>query len=386
MEGNGGKGGDPATLGDVLYAGNGGTLIPENDWGRLIQSVAAGDRLALHELFDRTYRLVFTLIVRLTQSREIAEELTLDVFHDVWRDASKYDAAEGTVLGWIMNQARSRAMGRLRFTIDADEISEFLEKGRTLRSVLSMLSPEERDAIESAYFSGSTYAEVAAQFEQPLGTITTRIHSGLGKLRQALVDTGILDSASEKVPRDCSDRVTAYVLHALPASEATEAEAHIFACSDCQQELKVLRPVVNSFVCWPIDVLRTSASLRTRLAWRIAAETGSKSVIPETPPWLEPKWEAVAPGISCKLLATDTDNDRVSMLVRLTPGGSYPSHVHAGLEELHLLHGALWIDDRELHPGDYNRAEPGTSDKRVWSETGCTCVLITSTRDALVLD
>jgi anti-sigma factor ChrR (cupin superfamily) len=71
------------------------------------------------------------------------------------------------------------------------------------------------------------------------------------------------------------------------------------------------------------------------------------------------------------------------MLVRLTPGGDYPPHSHAGMEELHLLHGELWIDDRKLVPGDYNRALPGTADRRVWSETGCTCVLITSTQDEL---
>jgi hypothetical protein len=54
------------------------------------------------------------------------------------------------------------------------------------------------------------------------------------------------------------------------------------------------------------------------------------------------------------------------------------------VEELYLLDGELWIDHRKLYPGDYNRAEPGTSDMRVWSETGCTCVLITSTKDALL--
>jgi anti-sigma factor ChrR (cupin superfamily) len=71
------------------------------------------------------------------------------------------------------------------------------------------------------------------------------------------------------------------------------------------------------------------------------------------------------------------------MLVRLVPGGEYPPHMHAGVEELHLLDGELWIDERKLYPGDYNRAEPGTGDKRVWSETGCTCVLITSAKDIL---
>jgi anti-sigma factor ChrR (cupin superfamily) len=75
--------------------------------------------------------------------------------------------------------------------------------------------------------------------------------------------------------------------------------------------------------------------------------------------------------------------DRVSMLVRLTPGTEYPPHRHAGTEELHLLEGELWIDDRKLFPGDYNRAIAGTADKRVWSETGCTCLLITSPSDLL---
>ena len=82
-------------------------------------------------------------------------------------------------------------------------------------------------------------------------------------------------------------------------------------------------------------------------------------------------------------MATDTERHRVSMLVRLLPGVDYPPHTHAGLEELFLLDGELWIDDRKLYAGDYNRAEAGSSDKRVWSETGCTCVLITSTQDVL---
>jgi two-component system, chemotaxis family, CheB/CheR fusion protein len=64
-------------------------------------------------------------------------------------------------------------------------------------------------------------------------------------------------------------------------------------------------------------------------------------------------------------------------------GASYPAHTHAGIEELHLLDGRLWIDERELFPGDYNYGPPGAGDDRVWSETGCTCVLITSTKDVL---
>jgi anti-sigma factor ChrR (cupin superfamily) len=131
------------------------------------------------------------------------------------------------------------------------------------------------------------------------------------------------------------------------------------------------------------SLLRPRASLLERLARRIAAETGSEAVLPGAPQWQEPAWEDVAPGISCQLLANDEERHIVSMLVRLAPGAEYPPHQHAGLEELHLLEGELWIDERKLYPGDYNRAEHPTGDKRVWSETGCMCVLVTSTKDIL---
>ena len=104
----------PPTLGDVLYAKSKAS-VPEQDWATLVQSIAAGDQLALHGLYERAHRPVFTLMMRITANRETAEELTIDVFHDVWRRPSRYDAANGTVLGWIMNQARSRAIDRLRF-------------------------------------------------------------------------------------------------------------------------------------------------------------------------------------------------------------------------------------------------------------------------------
>src|ERR1051326_8111173 len=175
----------------------------------------------------------------------------------------------------------------------------------------------------------------------------------------------------------------AYALQALQASERAAAESRIAACPDCRRELESLRPVLDRFVSWPTDVLRPSASLQARLAQRIAQETGREPVLPPARQWSEPAWEQVAPGIECKLLATDTERHRISMLVRLAPGASYPAHTHAGVEELHLLDGELWIDDRKLFPGDYNYGAPGAGDERVWSETGCTCVLITSTKDTL---
>jgi anti-sigma factor ChrR (cupin superfamily) len=180
-----------------------------------------------------------------------------------------------------------------------------------------------------------------------------------------------------------SELVCAYALQVLPASEVAAAETHIASCPDCQRELESLRPVVNRFVSWPTDVLRPTTSLQARLASRIAEETGKEPVLPPAQRWSEPGWEPVAPGIECKLLATDTERHRVSMLVRLAPGASYPAHTHAGVEELHLLDGELWIDARKLLPGDYNYGAPGADDERVWSETGCTCVLVTSTKDTL---
>ena len=243
-----------ATLGDVLHAGLSSAPAPEQEWLGLVRAIATGDQLALHALYERSHRPVFTSIMRITASRQIAKEVTLEVFHEVWRRAYRYDPCDGTVLGWLMNHARSRALAKLR--------------------------RDQRNEDGAAEFAGG-----------------------------------------------------------------------------CQE-------------------------IEERLAQRIALDSGEPPAVPGRH-WSEPHWEDVAPGISCKVLAFDTDKDVVSMLVRLAPGGEYPPHTHAGIEELHLLAGELWIDDRKLYPGDYNRAEPGTGDRRVWSETGCTCVLVTSTKDVL---
>ena len=172
-------------------------------------------------------------------------------------------------------------------------------------------------------------------------------------------------------------------MQALPGDEAAALEAHLATCAECRQELDDMRAVAGSFAFSRADVLRPPVPLADRLARRIAADTGSAPVVPPRSQWREPEWEQVAPGIFCKLMATDTERHRISMLVRLLPGIEYPPHTHAGLEELFLLEGELWIDDRKLFPGDYSRAEAPTGDKRVWSETGCTCVLVTSTDDML---
>src|SRR5688572_11035109 len=96
------------TLGAVLYANGEGAAPLEIEWLELVQAIALGDQLALHALYARAHRLVFTLALRITHNRQTADELTMDVFHDIWRDASRYEPAVGSVVGWILNRTRSR--------------------------------------------------------------------------------------------------------------------------------------------------------------------------------------------------------------------------------------------------------------------------------------
>ena len=179
------------------------------------------------------------------------------------------------------------------------------------------------------------------------------------------------------------DLVFLFALQALPPREIASAEAQISSCQDCRQEIEALRPIVHSFVGWSTDVLRPAESLWGRLAQRIASETNTRPFVPPVEAPVKPEWEEAAPGIHIKILATNAQNDSVSMLVRLNPGTDYPGHTHAGIEELHLLHGTLKVNDETLYPGDFIHSEPGSVDHRVWSETGCTCFLVTSTKDAL---
>ena len=192
-----------------------------------------------------------------------------------------------------------------------------------------------------------------------------------------------MSSGSPKHGQDHLDLVFLYALQALPPGDLPVVEANLSACADCRRELETLRPIVASFVSWPTDLLRPSDSLRQRLARRIAAETGGEPVL-EPQRWAEPEWKEVGPGISCKVLSTDAEKNLVSLLVRLEPGTDYPPHRHSGVEELHLLNGELIVNEKKLYPGDYLRAEAGTVDHRVWSETGCTCVLITSYDDVIL--
>jgi RNA polymerase sigma-70 factor, ECF subfamily len=174
--------------------------------GRLIRSVARGDQSALAELYDRSSRVAFGLIVRVLGDPAMAEEVTLDVYTQVWRQATAYDSSRGTPLAWLLTIARTRAIDRLRSgkqerqrsepldsadtvkaaTGDPEQTSALSEQQRIVQGALAGLSQDQREVIELAYFQGLSQSEIASTLGQPLGTVKTRTRLGLIKLRETL--------------------------------------------------------------------------------------------------------------------------------------------------------------------------------------------------------
>jgi RNA polymerase sigma-70 factor (ECF subfamily) len=168
--------------------------------------VSRGDQSALAGLYDETNRLVFGLVVRILTDRSAAEEVLLDVYTQVWRQAALYEKRRGTPLGWLMTIARSRAIDRLRSgrleqqvsqpldsvgeataaTMSPEENTAQSERAKIVRSALLSLSPEQREVIELAYYAGLSHSEIAARLGQPLGTVKTRTRLGMMKLRELL--------------------------------------------------------------------------------------------------------------------------------------------------------------------------------------------------------
>jgi RNA polymerase sigma-70 factor, ECF subfamily len=177
-----------STLGDLLYADKTKARVPEDDWIGLVRSIAAGDQAALDQLFTRTHRIVFTLIMRLIGNRDVAEELTVDVFHDVWKHAAHFDATGGPVLAWLLDQARLRALERLEFQqAGKSAAADIQEQAVRLRNAaVTTLSVAERQLIETAYFSNVSYRELAAQRQQSLESVKRHIHCAMEKLRDQL--------------------------------------------------------------------------------------------------------------------------------------------------------------------------------------------------------
>ena len=178
----------------------------ELELGRLIGSIAAGDQTALAELYDRSGRVAFALVLRVVGDPAVAEEVTLDVYTQVWRQARAYDSSRGTPLAWLLTIARTRAIDRLRSgkqerqrsepldsadalrsaSRDPEESSLLSEQQRIVRDAMAGLSPDQREVIELAYYQGLSQSEIASTLGQPLGTVKTRTRLGLIKLRETL--------------------------------------------------------------------------------------------------------------------------------------------------------------------------------------------------------
>jgi RNA polymerase sigma-70 factor, ECF subfamily len=172
-----------------------------------MQAIATGDQAAFGKLYDQTNRQVNGLLLRILKNPAIAEEVLTDVYLQLWRQAAHYDFARGTVQAWVMTIARTRALDHLRaasylqhestdleivsLTVATDsdtpeETSLLNERQRLVRTALAQLSDEHRLLIQTAYFEGLSHSELAERFDLPLGTVKTRIRSGMVVLRKQL--------------------------------------------------------------------------------------------------------------------------------------------------------------------------------------------------------
>jgi RNA polymerase sigma-70 factor, ECF subfamily len=174
----------------------------------LVERLARGDAAALAELYDRHGRIVFSLAVRILSDQGEAEDLTQDVFTIAWRNAARYDPSRGAVAAWLLITARTRAIDRLRARRvrpagateddvrrldaipDAAPSVEWIVADRQMagrvRDALAVLPADQRLALELAYFEGLSHSEIGERTGTPLGTIKSRIRTGLARLREAM--------------------------------------------------------------------------------------------------------------------------------------------------------------------------------------------------------
>ena len=168
----------------------------------LIERIVAGEADAVGELYDRHNRLLFGLILRILRDRSEAEEVLQEVFVLVWTRAATYNVALGSPAAWLVRIARNRAIDRLRANtvrlraVEAAPIAANVdnpearatasEQQRVVARALESLPSDQRTLIEEAYFLGMTQSELADKFKLPLGTVKTRIRTGMQALRQQL--------------------------------------------------------------------------------------------------------------------------------------------------------------------------------------------------------
>jgi len=172
----------------------------------LISLIVQGDEQALATLYDQTSTHVYSLVLRVLRDSTLAEEVTLDVYMQVWRKASEFNSTRGRPIVWLAVLARSRAIDRLRVgqkekanRVPLEDISESLatqvnpetlqvdsDQYRVVQNAMTSLSSEQRQVIELAYFEGLSQIEIANKINKPLGTVKTRIRLGMINLRKLL--------------------------------------------------------------------------------------------------------------------------------------------------------------------------------------------------------
>jgi RNA polymerase sigma-70 factor (ECF subfamily) len=164
---------------------------------RLVARIRAGDQPAMSELYDRYGRVVYAVALRVLQDTSAAEDVLQDIFLQLWRNPDAFDASRGSLAAWLAVISRHRAIDRLRKRKPEVDIEECVIAGgpdlgdevernlviEKVRSVLAEMNPDQRQALELAYFQGLTHTEIAEKTGEPLGTIKTRIRSGLQQLR-----------------------------------------------------------------------------------------------------------------------------------------------------------------------------------------------------------
>jgi len=175
----------------------------------LIERLLQRDVRAFEELYDRHSRIVYGLVLRILQQASTAEEVVQDIFLQLWRNARHYDGARGPFLPWLLTLARNRALDQLRLKSERqrrrEEQSEQLpatgsrpdfegnlddqRRAARVRELMSALKPQQRRAIELAYFEGLSHSEIAARLGEPLGTVKSWIRNGLLKLKEGLEAT-----------------------------------------------------------------------------------------------------------------------------------------------------------------------------------------------------
>jgi RNA polymerase sigma-70 factor (ECF subfamily) len=172
----------------------------------LVQQLLQRDMRAFEQIYDRHSRLVYGLVYRIVQQAGTAEEVVQDVFLQLWRNAAQYDASRGPFLPWLLTMARHRALDTLRLKSErqrrredqteelpgvcaAPQFEKQLDEKRRavrVRELMTSLQPQQKRAIELAYFEGLSHTEIAATLKEPLGTVKSWIRNGLMRLREGL--------------------------------------------------------------------------------------------------------------------------------------------------------------------------------------------------------